>query len=61
MVSVVAIMILLIVSVFRYLQAKFIEMKSRQAREKAEKDCENQLFHAFSATEKLRQEVGHYR
>merc|ERR1719186_2286524 len=41
----------------RYLQAKFIEMKSRQAREKAEKDCENQLFHAFSATEKLRQEM----
>ena len=41
----------------RYLQAKFIEIKSRQAKEKAKKDCENQLFHAFSATEKLRQEM----
>merc|ERR1719466_310676 len=41
----------------RYLQAKFIEMKSRQAREKAEKDSANQLFRAFSATENLRQEM----
>ena len=41
----------------RYLQAKFIELKSHQAKEKAKKDCENQLFHAFSATEKLRQEM----
>jgi len=41
----------------RYLQAKYIEMKSRQTKEKIKKDCENQLFHAFSATEKLRQEM----
>merc|ERR1712179_617232 len=41
----------------RYLQAKFIEMRSRQAKERAEKECRNQLFHAFSATENLRQEI----
>merc|ERR1719369_547220 len=41
----------------RYLQAKFIEMRSRQAKEKAERDCEKQLFHVFSATENLRQEM----
>ena len=32
-------------------------MKCRQAKEKAKKDCEDQLFHAFSNTEKLRQEM----
>ena len=42
---------------FRYLQAKFIEMRSRQAKERVEKECRNQLFHAFSATESLRQEL----
>jgi len=41
----------------RYIQAKFIELKSSQALEKAERECASQLYEAFSATEKLRQEV----
>ena len=42
---------------FRYIQAHFIELKSSQALEKAERECASQLYEAFSATEKLRQEV----
>ena len=41
----------------RYLQAKFIAMKSKEARKKAEEDARNQILQAFFATEALRMEV----
>ena len=41
----------------RYLQAKFIAMKSKEARKKAEEDSRNQILAAFFATEGLRMEV----
>ena len=41
----------------RYLQAKFIAMKSREAKKKAEEDSRNQILQAFFATEELREEV----
>ena len=41
----------------RYLQAKFIAMKSKEARKKVEEDSRNQILAAFFATEGLRMEV----
>jgi len=41
----------------RYIQACFIAMRSREAKDKVKKEIDNQIFTAFSATEKLRQEV----
>ena len=43
--------------VVRYIQAKFIAMKSREAKKKAEEDSRNQILQAFFATEELRMEV----
>ena len=43
--------------VVRYIQAKFIAMKSREAKQKAEEDSRNQILQAFFATEELRMEV----
>ena len=43
--------------IVRYIQAKFIAMKSREAKKKAEEDCRNQILQAFFATEELRMEV----
>ena len=43
--------------VLRYIQAKFIAMKSREAKKKAEEDSRNQILQAFFATEELRMEV----
>merc|ERR550532_209030 len=42
---------------FRYIQAKFIAMKSREAKQKAEEDSRNQILQASFATEELRMEV----
>jgi len=41
----------------RYIQACFIAMKSREAKEEVKKEVDNQIFTAFSATEKLRKEA----
>jgi len=41
----------------RYIQAKYIEMKSKEAMEKAEEDAKRQILEAFFATEELRIEV----
>jgi len=42
---------------FRYLQAKFIAMKSKEARKKVEEDSRNQILQAFFALEEVRMEV----
>ena len=49
--------ILIKTTLIRYLQAKFIAMKSKEARKKAEEDSRNQILQAFFATEALRMEV----
>jgi len=38
----------------RYIQAKYIEMKCREAKEKAEEDAKKQILTVFFATEELR-------
>lgn len=41
----------------RYLQAKFIEMKSREAREQVEREAREQIFRAQLATQQLQQRI----
>lgn len=41
----------------RYLQAKFIEMKSREAREEVEREAREQIFRAHLATQQLQQRI----
>lgn len=41
----------------RYLQAKFIEMKSREAREQVEREAREQIFRAHLATQQLQQRI----